>query len=151
MASPSVASTPISTTAGSTAAPSADDKALFVLRVPDDAVVYFAGQKMTNDGSRRTFVSPELKAGKVYSYDIKVEMDGEEVAGRQKIRRGDRVELEVEMADEKLTLKQAAGQDLLELKLASADADEADDAEDEDDADGPSLETDDADDDAPTV
>ena len=109
-----------------TADPVADDKALFVLRVPDDAVVYFAGRKMNNDGSRRTFVSPELKAGKVYSYDIKVEVDGEEVAGRQKIRRGDRIELVVDMDDDKLTMEQAAGQDLLELKIAESE--EADDS-----------------------
>ena len=101
----------------------ADNKALFVLNVPAEAVVYFAGQKMDNEGSRRTFVSPTLKTGKVYSYDIKVVVDGETVAGKQKIRGGDRIELDVQMDGEALVMQQADGQDdLLELKIADAEA-----------------------------
>src|SRR5689334_3204910 len=49
----------------------------FALTVPADAEVWFDGAKTAQGGSYREFVSPPLRPGHQYSYDIRVRwMDG---------------------------------------------------------------------------
>jgi uncharacterized protein (TIGR03000 family) len=40
--------------------------------VPEDAVVWFNGKKMSTPGTQREFVSPPLPAGKLFSYRVRV-------------------------------------------------------------------------------
>jgi uncharacterized protein (TIGR03000 family) len=51
---------------------SADDRAHIQLLVPENAEVWFQGEKTTLTGSRREFVSPLLTPGGVYTYELRV-------------------------------------------------------------------------------
>ena len=48
------------------------DFARFTLQVPDEAEVYLEGQVMKGSGPVRNFVSPKLKSGVDYLYEVKV-------------------------------------------------------------------------------
>lgn len=56
------------------AAPAGKEKqaALIVVHVPENAVIWFGDQKMTQTGVRRTFQSPPLEPGKSYFYTMKI-------------------------------------------------------------------------------
>jgi len=72
----------------------ADGVARFTLQVPADAEVTLEGQKMEGTGTVRTFVSPKLKSGQEYLYDIQVRFreNGRSVQKTREIsvRAGDR-------------------------------------------------------------
>jgi len=53
------------------APPAMDNVAQIVVNVPSDAEVWFEGQKMTQSGSVRSFVSPTLPPGKDFVYHVK--------------------------------------------------------------------------------
>lgn len=90
------------------------DKAQIVLHVPANADVYLLNQKMSLAGSVRTFNSPKLKADTVYWYTIRVEtvVDGRKVVaeGKQRVRMGDRVEIEAKLNGGALEIAQKPGQ-----------------------------------------
>jgi uncharacterized protein (TIGR03000 family) len=103
------------------------DRASLVLHVPADATVYMLNQKMTIEGSVRNFVTPKLETGKVYSVNVRVEWerDGQKFVarGKQKIRSGDKVEVEAKLNDAgtSLLLAHRDGQkDVLELTADNA-------------------------------
>lgn len=103
------------------------DRASLVLHVPADATVYMLDQKMTINGSIRNFVTPKLEKDKVYSVNVRVEWqrDGEKYVarGKQKIRSGDKVEVEAKLNDAgtSLLLAHRDGQkDILELTADNA-------------------------------
>lgn len=107
--------------------PASDDRARIVFNLPVDADLYLVGTKMDLDGENRRFVSPELKAGKTYSYPIRVvwtDADGVErvVTGTQKVRRGSRVVLNVAAGSGGLSLTQADGQTGALPLIVNADA-----------------------------
>ena len=52
--------------------PATDNKAHLMLIVPEDAEVWFQGQKTTRTGAEREFVSPELAPGKTFTYTVRV-------------------------------------------------------------------------------
>jgi uncharacterized protein (TIGR03000 family) len=54
----------------------ADNKARLLLMVPENAEVWFEGQKTTASGPQREFISPTLTTGDVYSYTIRVRYTG---------------------------------------------------------------------------
>jgi uncharacterized protein (TIGR03000 family) len=62
---------------GATAAyygePAQNDAAVIDLRVPAGAVVQFDGKATSQTGTERRFVSPPLKAGQDYTYDVGVQ------------------------------------------------------------------------------
>jgi uncharacterized protein (TIGR03000 family) len=47
------------------------DKAVLVVRLPKDATLTIGGDATRQTGAERTFVSPPLKAGKTYTYELK--------------------------------------------------------------------------------
>lgn len=51
-----------------------DNRARIQLNVPEDAIVYLVGQKMSLTGQQRTYRLPALEDGKTYDYPIKVEV-----------------------------------------------------------------------------
>jgi len=69
---------------------------------------------MTAAGPVRTFNSPRLQAGTVYAYVIRVEcvIDGRKVVaeGKQRVRMGDRVEIEAKLTGDSLQIAQKPGQ-----------------------------------------
>jgi uncharacterized protein (TIGR03000 family) len=56
------------------AAPAGKEKqaALIIVHVPENAVIWFGDQKMTQTGVKRTFQSPPLEPGKSYFYTMKI-------------------------------------------------------------------------------
>lgn len=89
-------------------------RATFVLSVPADAKVYFQDEPMSSTGTRRRYRSPALKAGKTFSYSIRVavQRNGNLVSNTQQPRfhAGSRVEIAFDLADadRKLVAKQPA-------------------------------------------
>jgi uncharacterized protein (TIGR03000 family) len=73
--------------------------AVLVVKVPADATVYLADQKMSLTGTERKFRVPVGDAGKEYKYPVRVEVvrDGKTLVSRteQKLRGGQQVELAV--------------------------------------------------------
>ncbi len=73
--------------------------AVLVVKVPADATVYLANQKMSLTGTERKFRIPVADAGKEYSYPVRVEVvrDGKTLVSRseQKVRGGQQFELAV--------------------------------------------------------
>jgi uncharacterized protein (TIGR03000 family) len=73
--------------------------AILVVKVPADATVYLANQKMSLTGTERKFRIPVADAGKEYSYPVRVEVvrDGKTLVSRseQKVRGGQQFELAV--------------------------------------------------------
>jgi uncharacterized protein (TIGR03000 family) len=57
---------------GDSTPPPPDNAAHLQLVVPANAEVYFDGEKTTQAGPVREFVSPPLEAGRVYSYRVRV-------------------------------------------------------------------------------
>ena len=90
------------------------DKAQMVLHVPVNAQVYLLNQRMTAKGTVRRFNSPKLKPGTVYGYMIRVEYmhNGQKLIaeGKQRVRAGDRVEIEASFADGQPQIAQKLGQ-----------------------------------------
>jgi uncharacterized protein (TIGR03000 family) len=68
------------------------------MRVPADAEIWFSGEKTSQSGSFRQFVSPPLAAGREYTYEIRLKWrEGERT--RDQTRRvtfqaGDRIRLD---------------------------------------------------------
>ncbi len=60
-------------TVGSTQGQEPDNAAHLQLIVPPDAQVWFDGDKTTQTGTMREYVSPALPAGKTFTYDVRVE------------------------------------------------------------------------------
>jgi uncharacterized protein (TIGR03000 family) len=54
-------------------APQDPNTARIIVHVPANAEIQFEGQKTQQRGSTRQFVSPPLKSGKEYTYDVKAE------------------------------------------------------------------------------
>jgi len=80
----------------------------FDLQVPADAQVWFDGEKTTQTGALRHFVSPPLPPGRAYTYEVRVawKEGGREVteSRRLSVRAGDHVSASFPVA-----AKQAAG------------------------------------------
>lgn len=76
-----------------------DGVARVSLRVPEDAEVWIEGVKMRQTGERRHFVTPPLKSGKAYEYEIRVAWteNGRPAAETQRlaVHAGDRASLAV--------------------------------------------------------
>jgi uncharacterized protein (TIGR03000 family) len=49
----------------------ADNKALLRVHLPTDAILWLNGQRMTQTGAEREFLSPELEEGATYRYQVK--------------------------------------------------------------------------------
>ncbi|MFV0443499.1 MAG: TIGR03000 domain-containing protein [Planctomycetaceae bacterium] len=90
------------------------DKAQLVLHVPADAEVFLLNQRMTVTGAQRVFNSPKLKTDTVYGYMIRVECvrNGEKLVaeGKQRVRAGDRIEIEAKFDNGEPVIAQKAGQ-----------------------------------------
>jgi uncharacterized protein (TIGR03000 family) len=68
--------------------PRLDDNAVLIaVRVPDSAVIWFDGDKRTETGSLREFVTPPLHPGQRYTYEIKAQWveNGQEVLQTRKV------------------------------------------------------------------
>ena len=89
-------------------------KAQLVLHVPAESQIYMLNQRMTVGGAVRTFNSPKLKEGTVYGYMIRVEYthNGQKLIaeGKQRVRAGDRIEIEAKFANGELQIAQKPGQ-----------------------------------------
>ena len=104
---PATPATPAETTIAPPAESTRVDRAaaFLVLKVPADATIYLANQKMSLTGTERKFRIPIADAGKEYSYPVRVEVvrDGKTLVSRseQKVRGGQQFELAVaESADD---------------------------------------------------
>jgi uncharacterized protein (TIGR03000 family) len=64
-----------------------DNAVLIAVRVPDSAVIWFDGDKRTETGSLREFVTPPLPPGQRYTYEIKAQWveNGREVLQTRKV------------------------------------------------------------------
>src|SRR5262249_53231424 len=51
--------------------PAVDNKARLHVKLPADAVLWLNGQLMRRTGAERDFISPELKEGETYAYEVK--------------------------------------------------------------------------------
>jgi uncharacterized protein (TIGR03000 family) len=74
---------------GSTAGTAADPNAARIeVRVPENAQLWFEGEKTSQTGRERFFVSPPLTPGKNYTYDVKVQWqeNGRDVTKTKQIR-----------------------------------------------------------------
>lgn len=76
--------------------PKLDDNAVLIaVRVPESAVIWFDGDKTTQTGTLREFITPSLDPGQKYTYDIKAQWveNGKEVLRTRKmeIYAGDRL------------------------------------------------------------
>jgi len=76
--------------------PKLDDNAVLIaVRVPESAVIWFDGDKTTQTGSLREFITPVLEPGQRYTYEIKAQWveNGQEVVRTRKmdIYAGDRL------------------------------------------------------------
>jgi uncharacterized protein (TIGR03000 family) len=58
------------------AMPDLGSRALLDVRVPADAEVFVEGDKTSQTGSDRTFVSPALEPGRTFTYDIRARWAG---------------------------------------------------------------------------
>ena len=58
------------------AMPNLGNRALLDVRVPADAEVFVEGDKTSQTGSERTFVSPALEPGRTFTYDIRASWAG---------------------------------------------------------------------------
>lgn len=78
---PVIYTAPVTPTVTRRAAP-AQSPARIKMDLPEDAIVYLVGQRMTLTGQQRTYRLPNLPEGKIYNYPIKVEIvrDGETVS-----------------------------------------------------------------------
>ncbi|MCA9052997.1 MAG: TIGR03000 domain-containing protein [Planctomycetaceae bacterium] len=89
-------------------------KAQLVLHVPAQAQVYLLNQQMTVGGAVRTFNSPKLKEGTVYGYMVRVEYthNGQKLIaeGKQRVRAGDRIEIEANFDNGDFQIAQKPGQ-----------------------------------------
>jgi uncharacterized protein (TIGR03000 family) len=68
--------------------PKLDDNAVLIaVRVPDSAVIWFDGDRRTETGSLREFVTPPLPPGQKYTYEIKAQWveNGQEVFQTRKV------------------------------------------------------------------
>jgi uncharacterized protein (TIGR03000 family) len=78
-------STPYSYPTEAASVNSAEDQdpnaALFEVRVPDNAEIWFAGAKTTQTGPVRHFVSPSLQPGRTFTYEIRARWA--DVSGRR--------------------------------------------------------------------
>jgi uncharacterized protein (TIGR03000 family) len=76
-----------------------DRPAVIDLRVPAGAVVKFGAEKTTQAGTERRFISPPLRAGRDYTYDVQVQWkDGDRTVDRHRtvdVRAGEEVNVEV--------------------------------------------------------
>lgn len=54
-----------------TSVPKSSDVATFLVILPEDATLFVDGKKSDRDGRKRLIYSPELKAGRLYSYTFK--------------------------------------------------------------------------------
>jgi uncharacterized protein (TIGR03000 family) len=77
------------------------DAALIDMQLPANAEVWFSGEKTTQDGAARSFVTPALEQGHRYAYQIKVrwkDSNGKTVEREQKVavRPGSRLNLRFE-------------------------------------------------------
>ena len=121
------------------------DRARIVMTLPEDAVVTLVDTPMDGEGEVRVFESPDLAAGKRYAYPITISLPvaGEELTATvtQIVRAGDRIDLAVVPAADRLVVRQVNasagvaplrdgdGQDLLDDDAGlDADADDAADA-----------------------
>jgi len=79
------------------------DSATLVVQVPEDAVVYLVGQKMSITGPERHFRIPISDAGREYTYPVRVEVvrNGETLASetQHKIRAGQQVNVVISESD----------------------------------------------------
>ena len=68
---------------------------LIGIRVPENAQIWIDGQKTTQAGTFREFVTPPLESGQRYSYDIKARWteNGQEIVRDRKVtfHTGDRL------------------------------------------------------------
>ena len=76
--------------------PKLDDNAVLIgVRVPESAVIWFDGDKTTQAGTFREFITPPLDPGQKYTYEIKAQWveNGKEVVRTRKmdIFAGDRL------------------------------------------------------------
>lgn len=83
---------------GSAGAPAGVDQVVhFDIRVPANATIWFDGEKTTQTGSLREFVSPPLAPGRQYAYELRARWteDGREVTQSRRItvRAGERVSI----------------------------------------------------------
>ncbi len=87
--------------------------AMLVMSVPESAVVYLMGQRMTLTGTTRRFRIPLKENGKDYGYQIRVETarDGQTLTAEStpKIRSGHQLELKVVETDQKELVAIAQG------------------------------------------
>ena len=86
------------------------DRARIVMTLPEEAVVTLVDTPMDGEGEVRVFESPDLVAGKRYAYPIVVRMEvaGEELTAEvtQIVRAGDRIDLAVVPAADRLVVRQ---------------------------------------------
>jgi uncharacterized protein (TIGR03000 family) len=61
--------------------PSADNKARLHVTLPANAELWFNGQRMKCTGPERDFISPQLKEGETYAYQVKARwrQDGQSI------------------------------------------------------------------------
>jgi uncharacterized protein (TIGR03000 family) len=82
--------------------------ALFRMRVPEDAEVWFSGEKTAQRGPYRRFVTPQLEDSRTLTYEIRVRwrQDGKDVVRdrRVTVRAGDRLTLDFLEADAEPTV-----------------------------------------------
>ncbi len=75
-----------------------NDEAIIDMRVPAGAVVKFEGKATKQTGTERRFVSPPLKSGHEYTYDVRVQWkDGDRTVDQHRsvdVRAGQRVNLD---------------------------------------------------------
>lgn len=64
----------------------ADNKALLRVHLPADAILWLNGQRMTQTGAEREFISPELEEGATYRYQVKARWQKNGHAVEQTIR-----------------------------------------------------------------
>jgi uncharacterized protein (TIGR03000 family) len=85
-------------TAGYYGADTAERPAVIDARVPADAVIRFDGKPTTSTGPERRFLSPPLKPGHDYSYEVQVQWkEGGRTVERRRtveVRAGQRVNLD---------------------------------------------------------
>jgi uncharacterized protein (TIGR03000 family) len=73
---------------GNAAVQDGEETITFEIVVPVDAVLELNGFKMEPTGESRRFVTPSLKTGGQYTYDVKVASKGKEVARKIQLRHG---------------------------------------------------------------
>jgi uncharacterized protein (TIGR03000 family) len=72
------------------------NKASLIVLVPEDAKLYIDGQATSQTGSRRSFITPELPAGKAFYYTLTVELpNGERMERQVTFRAGEIAEVDM--------------------------------------------------------